>query len=253
MQELQRRVEPETVALIERTVRESMSPYALRTIDVRAGEDHDGDPVIFVEVQHDLSETPIDPAVNAKLSSDLWRLLLEAGESRFRMSGTSITSNRRSRLVGGGRLDCHGTTAGPGRSHQAASVGYLKRFISTAYYALFHAIGRDAADLLVGGGPARSDKAWAHTYRGLEHGFAKNACKEVPKLGFPIGITGFAREFIELQEVRHNADYDPRARFSRAEALQWAARAEAAIAELRAAPRRDRKAFAVQLLLRMRS
>lgn len=83
MQESQRRVEPEIVALIERTVRESMSPYSLRTIDVRAGEDHDGDPVIFVEVQHDLSETPIDPAVNAKLSSDLWRLLLEAGESRF--------------------------------------------------------------------------------------------------------------------------------------------------------------------------
>jgi hypothetical protein len=37
------------------------------------------------------------------------------------------------------------------------------------------------------------------------------------------------------------------------EALQWAARAEAAIASLRAAPRYERKAFAVQLLLRKRS
>lgn len=129
----------------------------------------------------------------------------------------------------------------------------LKRSISTAYYALFHAFGKDAADLLVGGGPARSDKAWAHAYRGLEHGFAKNACKEIYKLGFPIGITDCASEFIELQEVRHSADYDPQARFTRAETLQWAARAEAAIAELRAAPRRDRKAFAVQLLLRKRS
>ena len=83
MQERQLPVEPEIVAVIERTVRESMSPYALREIDVRSGEDHDGDPVIFVEVRHDLSETPIDPAVNARLSFDLWQLLLKAGETRF--------------------------------------------------------------------------------------------------------------------------------------------------------------------------
>jgi hypothetical protein len=34
-------------------------------------------------VRHDLSETPIDPQVNAKLSFDLWQLLLNAGETRF--------------------------------------------------------------------------------------------------------------------------------------------------------------------------
>ncbi|HXE89008.1 MAG TPA: hypothetical protein VN524_19645 [Hyphomicrobiaceae bacterium] len=83
MQETARPIEPEIVALIERTVRERMGPYALRTIDVRAGEDHDGDPVIYIQVRHDLSETPIDPQVNAKLSFDLWQLLLNAGETRF--------------------------------------------------------------------------------------------------------------------------------------------------------------------------
>jgi uncharacterized protein (UPF0332 family) len=128
----------------------------------------------------------------------------------------------------------------------------LKRSVSTAYYALFHALAKDAADLLVGVGPGRADKAWVHVYRGLEHGFAKNASKEVPKLGFPDGILSCANEFIELQEVRHKADYDPRATFTRAEALEWVARAEAAIASLRAAPRRDRRAFAVQLLMRRR-
>lgn len=129
----------------------------------------------------------------------------------------------------------------------------LKRSISTAYYALFHTVAKDAADLLVGGGSARTYKTWSHVYRGLEHGFAKNACKEVSKLGVQAGIMICASEFIELQEVRHTADYDPRARFTRAEALQWTSRAEAAIATLRAAPRRDRKAFAVQLLLRKRA
>lgn len=129
----------------------------------------------------------------------------------------------------------------------------LKRSISTAYYALFHTVANEAADLLVGGGSARADRAWSHVYRGLEHGFAKNACKEVSKLGFPVGIMICASEFIELQEARHNADYDPRARFTRAEALQWTSRAEAAITGFRVTPRRDRKAFAVQLLLKKRA
>jgi len=60
-------------------------------------------------------------------------------------------------------------------------------------------------------------------------------------------------DFVELQEVRHKADYDPSARFTRAEAMDWAKRAESAIARFRTASRRDRKAFAVQLLLKQRS
>jgi hypothetical protein len=61
------------------------------------------------------------------------------------------------------------------------------------------------------------------------------------------------RNFIVLQEVRHKADYDPTARFTRTEALDWVSRAESAIAKLRSASRRDRKAFAVRLLLKKRA
>lgn len=128
----------------------------------------------------------------------------------------------------------------------------LKRSVSTAYYALFHVLARNGADLLVGAGAARPDKAWTHVYRALNHGFAKNACREAANLTFPPEIIECAKEFIELQEVRHKADYDPRARFTRAEVLDWVSRAEAAIAKVQAAPRRDRKAFAVQLLMRKR-
>lgn len=128
----------------------------------------------------------------------------------------------------------------------------LKRSISTAYYALFSALARNGADLLVGVGASRPNKAWTHAYRALDHGFAKNACREAANLTFPPEIVSCAKEFIELQEVRHKADYDPGARFSRVEAMDWVKRAEAAVARLRAAPRRDRKAFAVQLLLRRR-
>ncbi|MEQ1717320.1 MAG: hypothetical protein ABL907_15295 [Hyphomicrobium sp.] len=70
-------------ALIEQTVRESMGPFGLKAVVVRGGEDHDGDPVIFVEAQYDLSETPIDTTVTAKLTSILRDRLWEAGEARF--------------------------------------------------------------------------------------------------------------------------------------------------------------------------
>jgi uncharacterized protein (UPF0332 family) len=139
-------------------------------------------------------------------------------------------------------------TAGQRRPRQAN----LRRAISTAYYALFHALAKDAADLLVGTKPGQARKAWAQTYRALEHGFAKNACNEAKNLGFHSGLTACAATFVPLQETRHKADYDPDIRFTRAEALEWVDRAEAAIKELRGSPRDDRRAFAIQLLLKKR-
>jgi hypothetical protein len=83
MKEKQSPVEPEIVALIERTVRDAMEPFGLKSVDVRAGEDHDGDPVIFVEAQYDLSERPLELGVTGELSSVLWERLRKAGETRF--------------------------------------------------------------------------------------------------------------------------------------------------------------------------
>jgi hypothetical protein len=76
-------IEPRIVELIERTVRESMQPYGLRSVDVRAGEDHDGDPVIFVEAHYDLSETPVETTVIIDLLGILRGRLWEARERRF--------------------------------------------------------------------------------------------------------------------------------------------------------------------------
>lgn len=126
----------------------------------------------------------------------------------------------------------------------------LKRAVSTAYYGLYHAIARNAADLLVGAG---ADRAWTQAYRALEHGFAKNACQQVRNLGFPPAIVACADVFVALQEARHNADYDPNHRVTRAEALDNIALAESAVRSLKSAPRKDRKAFAIQLILRKRT
>jgi hypothetical protein len=76
-------VEPRIVELIERTVRESMQPFGLTAVEVRAGEDHDGDPVIFVEAHYELSETPVDTMVIIELLGILRERLWNAGEKRF--------------------------------------------------------------------------------------------------------------------------------------------------------------------------
>jgi len=129
----------------------------------------------------------------------------------------------------------------------------LRRSISTSYYALFHALAKNGADLLVGKTKSvRSEKAWQQMYRALDHGRAKSAAEAARNLGFPQGLKDCADAFVELQKARHDADYDPLFRTSRLEAMEALVRAEDAIAKLRAAPLRDRRAFAVQLLMQKR-
>ena len=50
----------------------------------------------------------------------------------------------------------------------------LRRAISTAYYAMFHALAKSNADALIGSTPqSRGLAAWSQVYRALEHGFVK--------------------------------------------------------------------------------
>lgn len=50
----------------------------------------------------------------------------------------------------------------------------LRKAISAAYYALFHALTQSNADTLIGASPQfRRLPAWTLTYRALDHGFAK--------------------------------------------------------------------------------
>ncbi|MCY4260578.1 MAG: hypothetical protein OXC91_09990 [Rhodobacteraceae bacterium] len=53
----------------------------------------------------------------------------------------------------------------------------LKRALSTAYYALFHALCLNCADSLVGSaGADRSQRAWQQAYRSVEHSHARKQC-----------------------------------------------------------------------------
>ena len=135
-----------------------------------------------------------------------------------------------------------------GRPRQAD----LKRCISTAYYALFHAFAQNAADCLVGTGPDTPGKAWAHVYRALDHGTAKKACGELRRRGFPVSICEAAEAFVTLQQNRHAADYDPYHGVTKSDAIEAINLASVAIEKLNNADRKHRIDLAVQLLLKKR-
>lgn len=129
----------------------------------------------------------------------------------------------------------------------------LRRATSAAYYALFHCLAKSCADLLVGGSSSdRSKHAWRQTYRALEHGFAKSACKDGIMAKFPKAIEDFANVFVVMQEKRHAADYDPGVRLTKSEVAADIAAAREAIIRFLAEPIKDRRAFAAHVLFKKR-
>lgn len=128
----------------------------------------------------------------------------------------------------------------------------LRRSISSSYCALFHVLATDAADLFVGTATERNRKAWTPVYRALDHGFAKSACGQAGAVGLPQPIMDCADAFVELQDLRHRADYSPNDRFTLVDAGAAREQAIEAIASLRSCDRSSRCWFAVHLLLKRR-
>jgi uncharacterized protein (UPF0332 family) len=124
----------------------------------------------------------------------------------------------------------------------------LRRAVSGAYYALFHELARSGADLLVGTvGANRSEKAWRQVFRALNHGEAKSRCQNLPP-SFSQDLKDVAESFVELQESRHAADYDPQAEFARGDVQSHILQAGDAIAKFRSSAISDRRAFMIWLL-----
>ena len=142
-----------------------------------------------------------------------------------------------------------------GRPRQA----WLRRAVSTAYYALFHTMARSCADALVGSTRAnRSLAAWRQAYRALDHGHARNQCSNETVMGkFPKEIQNFGQTFVEMQGQRHAADYDPDPKLLRTDVEQLIDKTAKAITEFdkttdtETTPA-DRKAFAIYVLLKTR-
>lgn len=134
-----------------------------------------------------------------------------------------------------------------GRLKQA----HTRRAISTAYYALFHALATLCANELVGVGKAKS-AAWARTYRALEHGFAKSALIELARRTRDQEIELLAEAFVSLQQDRHDADYDPQKTFQPADATSGVSVAEFALSALSRLTDEMKLELATTLVMRTR-
>ena len=132
---------------------------------------------------------------------------------------------------------------------------HLKRAVSTAYYAMFHTVCANAAELLPGAAsqPATA-AAWLQAYRGPEHNHVRNQCRNAGMMApFPPEIKSFAQTIVRVQTRRNQADYNPLSNFRRVEVSQIIDDAEFAIDQLSSAPADIRRAFAIAILLRNRA
>ena len=115
----------------------------------------------------------------------------------------------------------------------------LRRAVSAAYYALFHAVTTAAADYAIGA-DKRTTKQYALAYRSINHGPLKALCLS---LDGKQELAGFAAAFAELQEKRHRADYDPHYDASSTDADIAIRLAADALASFRTASEEQRNIF----------
>ena len=145
--------------------------------------------------------------------------------------------------IGGGPL---------GRPREAE----LRRAVSVAYYAMFHALCQTCADMLVGASRAnRSQRAWVQAYRAPDHGTVRSRCNRAEMNEFPPAIRDFGKLLVELQAMRHRADYAPfyGVQIKREFVMNLIDGAETAIDRLLETPAYERRAFVVYVLLPIRN
>ena len=124
----------------------------------------------------------------------------------------------------------------------------LRRAVSTAYYALFHALCTVCADGLVRW--SRTDLV-AKTYRSLDHGLARRKLAALAaKADKGAVVRRIGVVFGDLQDSRNDADYErPMVLFSRSEAMVLIGQAREAVELLAALDEDARRRLAVELLV----
>ena len=132
----------------------------------------------------------------------------------------------------------------------------LRRAVSTAYYAMFHALAELCADEIVGAGAeSRSSPEWVRVYRTLDHGRSRAALREMQGSMTPVDahLEDFCVTLERRREHRVLADYDPApSRLTREVVSFRIDEAETAIADIDAADPKQRRALAFACVLARR-
>ena len=129
----------------------------------------------------------------------------------------------------------------------------LRRSVSTAYYALFHAVAERCAATLITFGGSDWD-TYTLVYRALDHATVKRVLRDDP-LGKVFGsqIASIGAVFLQLQEARITADYDPRPfGYGKSEVLELIAQARNASQQMRALPEKESRRLAAHFIAKRR-
>lgn len=143
-------------------------------------------------------------------------------------------------------------TLDPKRPRQAN----LRRAVSATYYAAFHALIDGSCRLVFGGHYSQTPYRQV-LGRAFSHSVMKEACrsflggtlkssvrKGLPSsFAVPAEVRRIAEAFVELQQVRHLADYDLTERFIRSDVLLLIDQAESALEDFQKLPSSDEKTF----------
>ena len=88
-------------------------------------------------------------------------------------------------------------------------------------------------------------------YRGLDHNQANFQLRQNRNM-LSVDAQTFVDLFLDLQNERHNADYNPQATFTAQAAATWLNKAEAAITDFLQTSQIERAAIAILTLVRAR-
>lgn len=89
-------------------------------------------------------------------------------------------------------------------------------------------------------------RAWVQAYRCLNHGEARQKCLKRSHMSqFPPDIQDFANLFVQMQEKRHRADYDPTGVYYKSAVQTDIDAARVAIDAFSRCDKRHKKAFVI--------
>jgi uncharacterized protein (UPF0332 family) len=134
----------------------------------------------------------------------------------------------------------------------AKSSAFKRRAVSTAYYAVFHALAKLCAESLLPAADGKSEE-YSRIYRALEHRSLKPAFEKEP-LKDREALRKIGELVVSLYSERQLADYAPplQKRYSQREAKNLVDQARQAVAEINSLGKNDRRILATHLLFRAR-
>ena len=127
----------------------------------------------------------------------------------------------------------------------------LRRAVSTAYYAMLHALATSIADCIHGPRTSANQTDWVRTYRSLEHRRAADPLYRWTNL-FSQPVQDFADTIGQLKKQREEADYNPVQSFTQTQVNTWIHQAETAITDFYQAGQQERTMVAISCLARNR-